>query len=138
MQQNSKSRNSNKKRIIMSNKNLIGSSNKLLLYYTEKRERGTLFLRICEGTNEKPIFTISKIVFWHVANTLLSFRYDILYFSFASLLRSQYFARVFFRYSRRPLSILERLPCSIFVAARFIDFRVYVRDAPRTVNPRVS
>jgi len=78
----------------MSNKNLIGSFNKLLLHYTKKREKETLFLRICEGTNEKPIFTISKIVFWHVANTLLSFRYDILYFSFASLLRSQYFARV--------------------------------------------
>ena len=105
-----------------------------------KREEKTPFpLMVCERTNEKSIFTVSKIVSWHVANALLSFRYNILYFSFASLLRSQYISLEYaFRYSRCPLSIFKRSPCSIFAAARFIDFRVYVRDAPRTVNPRVS
>lgn len=68
------------------------------------------------------------------------FRYDILYFSFASSLAADIFAgaclpdiplidfRAFVSLSLRP----RRRRCSL------IDFRVYVRDVLRTVNPRVS
>lgn len=76
--------------------------------------RKKIFLGVREGTNEKPIFTVPKIVSRHAANALLSFRYDILYFSFASSLRSQYFTRV----------------CLPIFPAPFIDFALlYLRLA---------
>lgn len=76
------------------------------------------------------------------------FRYDILYFSFASSLAPNIFAGACLPiFPRHPLSIFERssLALSIFRYRRhrrrrrsLIDFRVYVRDVLRTVNPRVS
>lgn len=92
----------------------------------------------CKRTSEKPIYTVSKIVSRRVANTLSSLlRYPLfLVWLLASLpiFRSSVPSDIpdaFYRFSNACLA-----PSSPPLA-RFIDFRVYVRDAPPSVNPRI-